>query len=89
MKHFVDSISIYIHDNFERLCGASVGIGAGVKHVAQDSTQDISIEIILQKVALVALYAIVGGIFGGIGKWGIDEFKAYIKKRRNEQKRKS
>ena len=89
MKHFIDSIGIHIHDNFEKICGTAVGLTAGVKHVAQDSTQDISIEIILQKVALVALYAIVGGIFGGIGKWAIDEFKAYIKKRRNEQKRKS
>jgi hypothetical protein len=88
MKHLLDDMSIYIHENFERLCGATVGLTAGVKHVATQE-QDINLETILQKVLLVALYAIVGGIFGGIGKWAIDEFKAYIKNRRNEQKRKS
>jgi membrane protein YqaA with SNARE-associated domain len=88
MKHIVDQIGIYIHENFERLCGATVGIGAGVKHVVTQE-QEINLETILQKVLLVALYAIVGGIFGGIGKWAIDEFKAYIKKYKNEQKRKS
>ena len=88
MKHFIDYWSIYIHENFEKICGTTVGLTAGVKHVATQE-QDINLETILQKVLLVALYAIVGGIFGGIGKWAIDEFKAYIKNRKNEQKRKS
>jgi hypothetical protein len=88
MKHFIDYWSIQIHENFEKICGTAVGLTAGVKHVATQE-QDINLETILQKVLLVALYAIVGGIFGGIGKWAIDEFKAYIKNRKNEQKRKS
>ena len=80
MKHLYQHISIYLHDRFETICGTGIGLGAGIKQVAENPTQDINPEIILQKVLLVALYAIIGGIFGALGKWIIDEVKAYIKK---------
>ena len=80
MKHLYQYFSIWIHEKFETICGTSIGLSAGIQQVATQE-QGINLELILQQVLLVALYAIIGGLFGAIGKWIVDEVKAYIKKR--------
>jgi hypothetical protein len=80
MKHLIDEIGIYIHDNFEAICGASIGTTLGIKQVAVVTTEELTTELILQKLILVTVCALLGGIFGALGKWLIEEIKTWIKK---------
>jgi hypothetical protein len=84
MKHLFDQVSIYIHNNFEAICGASIGTTLGIKQIALTTTEELTTELILQKLILVTICALLGGIFGALGKWLIEEIKTWIK---NEQKR--
>lgn len=86
MKQFIEHCSIQIHEHFEKLLGTAVGVGTGVSEVSTKLPDNLNL---LEKVIIVALYAFIGGIFGGLAKWAIDWLKNKIIEKYNERKRKS
>ena len=86
MKQFIDYWSIQIHEHFEKLLGTAVGVGTGVSEVSANLPDNSNL---LEKVVIVALYAFIGGIFGGLAKWAIEWLKNKIIEKYNERKRES
>ena len=75
MKQFIEDCSIQIYSHFEKLLGAAVGVGAGVSETANSMP---NVDTILDKMLIIALYAFIGGIFGGLAKWLVDWVKGKI-----------
>lgn len=70
MKNLVEELGNYVYKHVEESAGVTVGVGLGVKHIAQTQTENIYLQV-----AIVVILAFVGGVAGALGKWTVEAFR--------------
>jgi hypothetical protein len=81
LKHLYQSVVYIIHQHYAEGLGSVISSGYYLTSLAKSTTE----QSIAMGVLMAAIFALIGGIFGGIGKWIIDEIREYRNKLRKKK----